>query len=142
MPRKSKSAKVLEKTQEIAPVEDEKPSSKSKKGSKEIDEKPSSKSKKVSHEIDEIFAGKKRKKPEEKKSQKSNKDESGETKLVKKKKENKSKGVAEGGFADAPSRPKRKTEDGFTIYTEEELRINNSDAGNTPLCPFDCSCCF
>ncbi|XP_044464025.1 uncharacterized protein C6G9.01c-like isoform X2 [Mangifera indica] len=142
MPKKSKSAKVLEKSQEIVSIEDENPSSKSKKVSNEIDEKASSKSKKLSNGIDEIFAGKKRKKPEGKKSRKTNKDESGETKLVKRKKENKSKGVAEGGFVDTSSRPMRKTEDGFTIYSEEELGINNSDAGNTPLCPFDCSCCF
>ena len=31
----------------------------------------------------------------------------------------------------------------FTLYTEEELGIDDkSDAGNTPLCPFDCSYCF
>eukprot|EP00761_Pharyngomonas_kirbyi_P000576 gb/GECH01000576.1/.p1 GENE.gb/GECH01000576.1/~~gb/GECH01000576.1/.p1 ORF type:complete len:166 (+),score=49.53 gb/GECH01000576.1/:1-498(+) len=31
---------------------------------------------------------------------------------------------------------------GLRIYTEEELGLNNSDAGNTSDCPFDCNCCF
>ncbi|KAL0917457.1 hypothetical protein M5K25_012519 [Dendrobium thyrsiflorum] len=37
---------------------------------------------------------------------------------------------------------RRRTADGFAIYSAEELGIGNTDAGNTPLCPFDCSCCF
>jgi len=39
--------------------------------------------------------------------------------------------------------PKRKfTEDGLPIFTEDELKINNPKAGTTPLCPFECDCCF
>jgi len=37
--------------------------------------------------------------------------------------------------------PRRKTEDGFLIYKEDELGIGN-EGGDTPLCPFDCDCCF
>jgi len=32
------------------------------------------------------------------------------------------------------------TEDGLKIYSAEELRIGKGQ--NTPLCPFDCECCF
>ncbi|PFH32501.1 hypothetical protein BESB_018190 [Besnoitia besnoiti] len=34
----------------------------------------------------------------------------------------------------------RRTADGLRIYTEEELGIGKG--GDTPECPFDCSCCF
>ncbi|THH02916.1 hypothetical protein EW026_g63 [Hermanssonia centrifuga] len=37
--------------------------------------------------------------------------------------------------------PRRKTEEGFSIYKEDELGIRDH-AGETPLCPFDCQCCF
>ncbi|TYJ56066.1 hypothetical protein B9479_003176 [Cryptococcus floricola] len=37
--------------------------------------------------------------------------------------------------------PRRKTEEGFLIYKEKELEID-PEAGGTPLCPFDCDCCF
>ncbi|KAA8525178.1 hypothetical protein F0562_006958 [Nyssa sinensis] len=102
-------------------------------------EKPSSTTKKPSHEIDEIFSGKKRKKPELEKTEKPKEDVA--VKLSKTKKR-KSKGSKESGFVDPPSRPKKRTGDGLAIYTEEELGINKADAGGTPLCPFDCSCCF
>ncbi|KAI5991643.1 hypothetical protein EDD15DRAFT_2276598 [Pisolithus albus] len=36
---------------------------------------------------------------------------------------------------------RRKTDEGYSIYKEDELGIGNS-GGDTPLCPFDCSCCF
>jgi hypothetical protein len=35
---------------------------------------------------------------------------------------------------------RRYTADGLPIYTEEELNIGKG--GGTPLCPFDCDCCF
>lgn len=34
-----------------------------------------------------------------------------------------------------------KTAEGFEIYREDELKLNN-EGGDTPLCPFDCDCCF
>ncbi|CAA6659419.1 unnamed protein product [Spirodela intermedia] len=39
-------------------------------------------------------------------------------------------------------KPRRKTADGLAIYSAEELGVANPDAGGTPMCPFDCSCCF
>ncbi|XP_057426557.1 uncharacterized protein C6G9.01c-like [Lotus japonicus] len=95
------------------------------------------------NEIDEIFAGKKRKKDEVGKSGKPD-EVTMTTEKVKKKKNNKKKTDRpdDGEFVDRPSRPRKKTQDGLSIYTEEELGINKQDAGSTPLCPFDCSCCF
>ncbi|WVQ81981.1 hypothetical protein IAT38_004108 [Cryptococcus sp. DSM 104549] len=37
--------------------------------------------------------------------------------------------------------PRRQTEEGFLIFKEAELKID-PEAGGTPLCPFDCDCCF
>ncbi|CAL1696054.1 unnamed protein product [Somion occarium] len=39
------------------------------------------------------------------------------------------------------SGPRRTTEEGFSIYKEDELGITDQ-GGDTPLCPFDCQCCF
>ncbi|TKY59244.1 hypothetical protein E2542_SST16329 [Spatholobus suberectus] len=109
------------------------------------EEKPSSTPKRAGNEIDEMFAGKKRKKSEMEKTGKPDEVTKRNDKTKKKKKKNvkrKTDGPDDGEFADPPSRPRKKTEDGLSIYTEEELGIKNADAGNTPLCPFDCSCCF
>ncbi|KAJ7630740.1 hypothetical protein FB45DRAFT_916447 [Roridomyces roridus] len=38
------------------------------------------------------------------------------------------------------SGPRRKTEEGWSIYKEDELGIGD-EGGDTPLCPFDCDCC-
>ena len=35
----------------------------------------------------------------------------------------------------------RKTEEGYVIYTEDELGFGKK-GGDTDLCPFDCDCCF
>ena len=104
------------------------------------EEKLSSVQKKAVSEIDEIFAGKKRKKSESEKTEKPNEEATGNPKKTKKKK--KDKGSNDSKFAEPPSRPRKRTNDGFTVYTEDELGIDKSDAGCTPLCPFDCSCCF
>ncbi|KAH7343695.1 hypothetical protein B0J17DRAFT_643513 [Rhizoctonia solani] len=37
--------------------------------------------------------------------------------------------------------PRRRTEEGYAIYKEDELGIND-EGGDTPLCPFDCECCY
>ncbi|KAL5054214.1 hypothetical protein RYX36_034896 [Vicia faba] len=96
------------------------------------------KPKKAASEIDEIFAGKKRKKSNLNKHGKA-----GEaTKSARTNEKKKPKRADEGEYLDRPSRSRKKTEDGLTIYTEEELGLSKGDAGNTPLCPFDCSCCF
>jgi len=36
---------------------------------------------------------------------------------------------------------RRKTEEGWSVYKEDELGLNG-EGGDTPLCPFDCNCCF
>ncbi|KAI7988873.1 Uncharacterized protein C6G9.01c [Camellia lanceoleosa] len=84
------------------------------------------------------------KKLEREKAEKWKKNEA--TKPDKLKEKNKKKKVnkdsEESVFVDPPSRPRKRTNDGLTVYTEEELGIANADVGGTPLCPFDCSCCF
>ena len=91
--------------------------------------------KKPRSEIDEIFGGKKRKKTITEKTEKPSDDVISRPKKTKKKKDV--------GFEDDLScGPRKKMQDSLAIYTEEELGINKEDAGGTPLCPFDCSCCF
>ncbi|GLU01498.1 hypothetical protein SLE2022_188050 [Rubroshorea leprosula] len=106
----------------------------------QIQKQPSTTPKKGGNEIDEIFAGKKRKRPEQEKTEKPKVDEGSKPKSNKKNKD-KSKGVREGGCVD-PAKPRKRTEDGLIIYTEQELGLNKAAAGGTPLCPFDCDCCF
>ncbi|KAG7450362.1 DUF1764-domain-containing protein [Guyanagaster necrorhizus] len=38
------------------------------------------------------------------------------------------------------SGPRRKTEEGWSVYKEDELGMIN-EGGDTPSCPFDCDCC-
>ncbi|KAI9087330.1 hypothetical protein K1719_030650 [Acacia pycnantha] len=123
---KKSSKKTPSQARESTIVEEQKPSSHEKQGS----------------EIDEMFAGLKRKKSEAEKTEKSD----DVSKRPKKAKKNMKKSKVSAGVGDIidppPSRPRKTTEDGLAIYTEEELGINKADAGSTPLCPFDCSCCF
>ncbi|VFQ97713.1 unnamed protein product [Cuscuta campestris] len=128
MPKKSKSKKSKSTAEEKPAVEKER-----------TQILPSSASKKLKSgsEIDEIFAGKKRKKPEKA-------SDEGDAHSMPKKtpvKEKDNKVRKENGSASG-SKPRKKTGDGFTVYTEEELGINKADAGGTRLCPFDCDCCF
>ncbi|PKI34717.1 hypothetical protein CRG98_044895 [Punica granatum] len=100
---------------------------------------PSPLGKKPQDEIDEIFASKKRKKIEQEEEEKHK--ENGSLKPKKPRRKKTDRGLKE-NESDEPSRPRRRTNDGLAIYAEEELGINRADAGGTPLCPFDCSCCF
>lgn len=34
------------------------------------------------------------------------------------------------------------TDEGYKIYHETDLKINQPNSGSTALCPFDCQCCF
>ncbi|GMG99098.1 hypothetical protein Nepgr_000938 [Nepenthes gracilis] len=98
--------------------------------------------KKAHDEIDQIFSNRKRKNHQEQEKAKRaehNVDENAEKTKKKKKKNN---GIKERLFADTHPQPRKRTKDGLSVYTEEELGINRQDAGGTPLCPFDCSCCF
>ena len=63
------------------------------------------------------------------------------TNIKKKAKTNPTKKVEEDPF-DPHSRGKARkyAPDGTPIYNEDELNIGRG--GNTPLCPFDCDCCF
>ncbi|CAO1621251.1 unnamed protein product [Jaminaea pallidilutea] len=45
------------------------------------------------------------------------------------------------GFMDSRGSKRGRTEEGYAIYSAEELKISKG-AGDTPLCPFDCTCCF
>lgn len=108
-----------------------------------------SKTKTPRDEIDEIFAatGKKRKKLDDDKEKRPRKKDSAvkdakskraskisaNEKLNSKKNDESKK--ENGGL-------RKRTGNGLAIYTEEELGIGNADAGGTPLCPFDCDCCF
>ncbi|KAI0274815.1 hypothetical protein BC834DRAFT_14927 [Gloeopeniophorella convolvens] len=49
-------------------------------------------------------------------------------------------GLDQDNFGDSRGTgPRRKTEEGFSIFKEDELGIS-AEAGGTPLCPFDCNC--
>ncbi|KAL6746650.1 hypothetical protein V8C86DRAFT_2936253 [Haematococcus lacustris] len=45
-------------------------------------------------------------------------------------------------FGEETKKGRKRTEEGYAVYTEEELGLGRPDAGNTDLCPFDCECCF
>lgn len=36
----------------------------------------------------------------------------------------------------------KRIEDGFVVYSEEELGFNRKNVGGFVLCFFDCDCCF
>lgn len=44
-------------------------------------------------------------------------------------------------FGTEQQKGRKQTEEGYAIYTEDELGLGRK-AGGTPLCPFDCECCF
>ncbi|EAY03945.1 growth factor, putative [Trichomonas vaginalis G3] len=61
------------------------------------------------------------------------------------KKAKKEKVARDAALKEAMEKSKQKrryTEDGLPIFTEAELKMDNPKAGTTPLCPFDCDCCF
>ncbi|KAI5670733.1 hypothetical protein M9H77_11097 [Catharanthus roseus] len=98
--------------------------------------KPSKSPKKLGSEIDEIFAGKKRKKPDNEKDKKPAGDVEASKpgdKVVKKKKKIGPSKENGNGPVDLPSRSRKRTGDGLTIYTEEELGIGKADAGDDEM---------
>lgn len=109
-------------------------------------QKLSFKPKKIGTEIDEIFARKKRKRPEKDKKGNSEKPVKVSAANVNDKmrivKNGKSKSLKENGPSDPTSQPRKRTAGGLAIYTQEELGFGKPEAGGTPLCPFDCDCCF
>ena len=44
-------------------------------------------------------------------------------------------------FGREEGKGRKRTEEGYRIYTEEELGLNKK-GGDTDLCPFDCDCCY
>lgn len=44
-------------------------------------------------------------------------------------------------FGESSAKARKKTEEGFVIYTEDELGLGKK-GGDTDLCPFDCDCCY
>lgn len=44
-------------------------------------------------------------------------------------------------FGEQAGKPRKRTEEGYTVYGEDELGLNKK-GGDTPLCPFDCDCCY
>lgn len=103
--------------------------------------------KKKGSEIDEIFAGKKRKRLENEKKaedEKPTKAAPANVRPLDKKKGNsvKTRPFKPNSSAVGTSQSRKKTADGLSVFSEEELGIGKPDAGGTALCPFDCDCCF
>lgn len=42
----------------------------------------------------------------------------------------------------AAGKSRKRTEEGYAVYSEEELGLGKKGGGDTPQCPFDCNCCF
>lgn len=96
---------------------------------------------KIGKEIDDIFGGRKKKKLEVETSEKKESPPAKKAEMVAKRKRKRSEVE---GFSKSPKSggPRKRTEDGLLVFTEDELGINKANAGNTRLCPFDCQCCF
>ncbi|GJR30296.1 retrovirus-related pol polyprotein from transposon TNT 1-94 [Tanacetum coccineum] len=106
-----------------------------------VKEKPSSTPKSFGQEIDDIFS-KKRKKPEQQNTKKSDKRTRKDSKDIepvpRREKLSKTGGSNVDMFeSEIPARPKKKTADGLVIYSEEELGFGKTDAGE-----FNCFCNF
>lgn len=56
------------------------------------------------------------------------------------KKEEPKKKVVKKEASSGAKKPARFTEEGFKIYSKEDLKIGQG--GDTSDCPFDCNCCF
>ncbi|KAJ0247289.1 hypothetical protein HA466_0167210 [Hirschfeldia incana] len=96
---------------------------------------------KIGKEIDDIFGGRKKKKEVEVETSEKKESPVKKADMVAKRKRKRSE---VDGFNNSSSKkgPRKRTEDGLLVFTEDELGINKANAGNTPLCPFDCQCCF
>jgi hypothetical protein len=44
-------------------------------------------------------------------------------------------------FGDEAQQARKRTEEGFRVFSEDELGLNKK-GGFTDDCPFDCDCCF
>lgn len=115
-------------------------------------------SKTAKAEIDDIFSSAKRKaapdasctKPDEQQAGGKVRAEGGDGKASKAgqppaaaaSKKAKVEGSKDDIFGEQGKSGRKKTEEGFVIYTEDELGLGKKGGGDTPLCPFDCDCCY
>ncbi|CAK9166390.1 unnamed protein product [Ilex paraguariensis] len=86
--------------------------------------------KKAGNEVDKIFAVKKRKNREQEKAEKPAEDASAKGKKLKRKKNKKKDPIESNGFVGETTQPMKRTGDGLSLYTEEELGIGNANAGD------------
>ena len=85
-------------------------------------------SKSIKGDLDALFSNKKKVIKKDKSKDKATKPDKSQQMAEKPKNKDKSNKAA------------RFTEEGFKIYSAEELNIGKG--GDTPDCPFDCNCCF
>ncbi|KAF6264333.1 hypothetical protein COO60DRAFT_1698379 [Scenedesmus sp. NREL 46B-D3] len=45
-------------------------------------------------------------------------------------------------FGESTGKARKRTDEGYAIYGEDELGLGKKGGGDTPLCPFDCDCCY
>jgi Tfp pilus assembly protein FimV len=45
-------------------------------------------------------------------------------------------------FGDGAGAARKRTEEGYAVYTADELGLGRRGGGDTDLCPFDCECCY
>ena len=50
------------------------------------------------------------------------------------------KGSVDDIFGVEEGKARKRTEEGYAIYHEDELNMNKG--GDTEQCPFDCKCCY
>ncbi|KAG2318641.1 hypothetical protein Bca52824_011854 [Brassica carinata] len=116
---------------------------KNKKPSSQVGVKPAAvqqiKPGKIGKEIDDIFGGRKKKKKLEVETSDEKETPVKKADMAKRKRK---RSEIEGFNSNPKTGPRKRTEDGLLVFTEDELGINKANAGNTPLCPFDCQCCF
>ncbi|KAG9392148.1 Protein of unknown function DUF1764 eukaryotic [Carpediemonas membranifera] len=95
---------------------------------------PIEKKKARSDVIDDLF----QKAKEKKKIDREEKQKKEEKKIIDKEKKKEALEILTGVTAEDKKR--RETEEGYKIYSFDELKLGRG--GDTPLCPFDCDCCF
>uniref|UniRef100_A0A7S0RKZ3 DUF1764 domain-containing protein n=1 Tax=Chlamydomonas leiostraca TaxID=1034604 RepID=A0A7S0RKZ3_9CHLO len=129
------------------PAPDAKPGAKKAKKEEKPEKLDKKQAKKSTSEIDDIFGaaapGKAGKKGEE---DGALKDIAAKVEEARKAKAAAKKPKVEGSkddlFGEESKKSRKKTEEGYAIYTEDELGLTKAGGGDTPLCPFDCDCCY
>ena len=100
----------------------------------------SSEADEIATDIDNLFDQLSHSKKKHKDVIKEAKDISAEV-IKEKKSSNKVIGTKHDLFGREDSTSRKRTEEGYLIYTEDELQLAKA-SGNTPACPFDCECCY